>query len=290
MKYGEMELSVEEVTPEIAEQWLESNTSNRRLRPSVVDQYARDMQTSAWLRKPVAICFDQDGKLGNGQHTLNAIIASGIPCELLIARHVSRESIAVIDVGIRRTVTDIAHFLGEDMDARAAAVTRVIAFNPGDAEQRSFSEIFEKYQQHSEIIDFATGLCPKRSGVSATILATCARAAANTVDRQQISRFVEVLVDGVTADDSESSAIRLRDFSRVLRNGGGRAGKVELYQKAQTALFHFLRRCPIAKLYATQTEIFPIGDEERTERDRVVKRMSVKIDPGRAAAFREAGA
>lgn len=51
MKYGQMTLSVEVVTPAVARRWLDSNTNNRRLRKTVVEQYAADMTSGAWERK-----------------------------------------------------------------------------------------------------------------------------------------------------------------------------------------------------------------------------------------------
>lgn len=52
LKYGQMTLTAEMVTPAIAKKWLEQNAGNRRLREPTVEQYARDMMADNWERKP----------------------------------------------------------------------------------------------------------------------------------------------------------------------------------------------------------------------------------------------
>ena len=64
------------VTPTMAQKWLEKNINNRRIRPTVVNSYAKDMKDGRWTINNDAITFDKKGILTNGQHRLNAIIES----------------------------------------------------------------------------------------------------------------------------------------------------------------------------------------------------------------------
>ncbi len=258
LKYGQMLLSVETVTPAIAKRWLDhSNLNNRRLRLPTVNQYADDMINWVWHKKPVAICFDVGGMLGNGQHTLHAIIKSGIPQELLIARNVPSEAIAAMDVGLKRTIADIAHFLGEELGSRQAAIARLLKWGPASTDTRSFSATLDAYIEHDEPIDWVCKMCPRASGFSAAVLAVIVRAWYSR-DRKRIAEFIEVMKTGVASGNEDVAAIRLRDFCRSLKSSGGRAMVIETYQRTQSALDYFLRRKPITKLYGTDKELFSL--------------------------------
>lgn len=258
LKYGDMALTVEFVTPAIARRWLQQNEGNRTMRPAKVMQYARDQAAGEWHRKPVAVCFDQSGKLGNGQHTLAAIVRSECGQELLIARNVPRKAIALMDMGVARTVSDVAAFIGQSMESRKAAIARVVLHGPSDNEARSFNELLEAYQAHKEVIDFVADQSPRVAGFSATVLAVLARAA-YTQDREKITRFITVVKNGVPDGDHESGAVRLRDFARSLRGGGGSVSvRPELYAKTQAALSAFLAGKPISKVYGITSEVFPV--------------------------------
>jgi hypothetical protein len=258
MRYGNMTLTVEAVTPAISSRWLAANTSNRRLRKAIVEQYAADMRSGAWERKPIAICFDELGLLGNGQHTLNAIVMSGVTQELLIARNVPKSAIAVMDVGLKRTLNDIAHFIGADVNTMAAGIARIVEFGVKDGSAKSFSVLLDAYQKHRDAVDFVLSVMPmKQLGFSTTLGAVLARAT-YTQDKARLARFVEVLKTGTSDGPHEAGAIRVRDFSRSLRGAHSAALRVELYQKAQSGLAHFLKGTPVTKLYGSEDELFMV--------------------------------
>lgn len=255
MQFGAMTLNVERVTPEMAERYLESNDHNRRLRPEVAGQYARDMLNGKWIMKPLAVCFDEQGRLANGQHTLTAITISRLPQTLLIARGVSRDAIGLMDSGLRRTMNDIAVLLGEEhMNGKAAAVARTIAFGP-DSRANSFHEVLSAYQTHRMAIDFVLEL-GATSRIPTSALAVVARAS-YTCDKVLIARFIEILKTGIAYGDYESAAVRLRDVF-ASNNLAGRGGRLLSYWKTEAALDAFLRRQPVQRLRAATEELFQI--------------------------------
>lgn len=259
LKYGPMTLTVEMVTPAIAKKWLDQNSGNRRLREPTVAQYSRDMDAENWERKPVAVCFDDDGKLGNGQHTLSAIAKSGKAQELLVARNVPRKAIAMMDRGLVRTLTDVARFLGSEVESRRAGVARILKWGPRDRSAKSFDELLEAYQDHADVIDFVCAAAPKTAGMNAPMLAVCAKAA-YTRDRVRIRRFLEVMRDGLVEGEHESAAIRLRDFGRSLRGANSESLRQETYNKTMSALHNFLNGTPMSKLYGTAVDLFPMNE------------------------------
>lgn len=259
MKYGSMTLSIELVTPAIAKKWSALNTNNRALRSKVASRYARDMKNGDWHRKPVAICFDEHHVLGNGQHTLAAIIESGVAQELLIARNVPRKAIAFMDIGLPRSINDISKFVGEDFESRRASIARAIEYGPGDQERRGFDELLDAYNKFSESIEFVIDGSPKGPGFSAPVLAVCAKAY-YTQDHGKIRRFLTVLKTGVPGGEHESAAIRLRDYCRSLRGAGGAGVRSELWSKTMSALQYFLQEKPMAKVYGIKVDCFKIEE------------------------------
>jgi arylamine N-acetyltransferase len=265
LAFNGISITVEMVTPVVAKRWLTHNDGNRRLRSYMVEQYAHDMTQGDWLFKPVAICFDEKNKLANGQHTLSAILKSGIGQTLLIARHMPRKNIAVMDRGLTRSINDIAQFLGEDFDSKRSALARVVKFGlkcwaNESTNPASFDTLFSAYMEHKEPIDFVLGYARQKSvGFNAPTLAVCARAY-YTESSEKIGRFLEVLRSGVVANDGESAAIRLRDFQRTLKGGASTKARIETYQKTQSALRHFLDAKPISKIYGVAEELFEVPD------------------------------
>lgn len=257
-----MELSIEHVSPAIARRWLELNECNRRLREHTAAQYARDMAAGNWQLKPVAICFDSRGKLGNGQHTLTAIIQSNTTQTIMIARDCTKEQIASMDLGLRRSLTDIAHFVGGDISSRQAAIAKIIVYGIGSmgSHAYSFSETYEAYMAHKTVIDMVCENAPRQSGFSAPVLAVCARAAYSH-DHEKVIRFIAVLNTGEIASPNETGAVRLRDFCRSIRSASGsRVLRTEIYNKAKAALDAFLHNRPMQKVYGLSAECFPIPD------------------------------
>lgn len=259
IQHGQMRISSESVTPLTAEGLLALNIGNRRMRERTVRQYAADMRAGHWIEKPVAICITTSGLLGNGQHTLAAIVASGMSQRLLISRNTPVDAVAVMDRGIVRTISDVAQMLGVDINTRRAAVAKILAYGINDAYGRSFHEAMDGYLQHQEVIEFAESVSmPKGAiGFASPIVAVFARAA-YTQNRDGIARFAKVLSDGLAEGEHESAAIRLRDVVRGT-TAATRASRLNLYAKCQSALDAFLRGKGITKLYGTSTELFKVA-------------------------------
>lgn len=71
--------------PSVAKQWLdEHQRKNRNVSGNVVSRYARTMEGGDWLLNGEAIVFSTNGTMMNGQHRLNACIASREPLKILV--------------------------------------------------------------------------------------------------------------------------------------------------------------------------------------------------------------
>lgn len=75
---------VKKICPKDALKMLEKNIDNRKLRPAVVREYAGYMKSGLWRENGETVLITDDGYLLNGQHRLNAIIASGACINMLV--------------------------------------------------------------------------------------------------------------------------------------------------------------------------------------------------------------
>jgi hypothetical protein len=113
-----------QVTPKLAEKWLNQNTHNRRVRENAVIGYARDMEAGNWSENGESIKFAADGTLLDGQHRLHAIALSGVTLPMLVVTGLRNAAQETMDDGRKRTVADALTLRGEHNAVQLAAVTR----------------------------------------------------------------------------------------------------------------------------------------------------------------------
>jgi hypothetical protein len=73
-----------DVTPAMAEIWLQHNVRNRSVSQDTVNGYAREMMNGRWLPNHQGIAFDNLHVLNDGQHRLLAIVQSGCTVRLMV--------------------------------------------------------------------------------------------------------------------------------------------------------------------------------------------------------------
>lgn len=145
-----LQIEVERVTPDVAQDWLARNTLNRRIRPRVVEGYARDMIAGHWRMSGEAIKFSKSGQLLDGQHRLQAVVASGATVPLLVVRGLEDAVQSVMDTGVARTAGDALRLRGDtgNYTRLAAAARLAIAFDAGDVSATNMRVT------NTEVLDF----------------------------------------------------------------------------------------------------------------------------------------
>lgn len=145
---------IEMVTPEMAMEWLttETNLNNRPLRLPVVRKYVRDMSARNWMFNGDTLKFDWNGKLLDGQHRLHAIIDANHPAEFLIVRNLNPDAYKSIDIGARRTPGDMMQHAGSKHASAAAAAAKVLHWYENGQKDftlaQSIAELVAVYQKH----------------------------------------------------------------------------------------------------------------------------------------------
>jgi hypothetical protein len=126
---NEISYEIAVVTPELAQQWLGLNTSNRKLKPAQVAAFANDMREGRWVLNGEAIKFSGPAyaptKLLDGQNRLHAVLKSGVPVSLAVVFGVAPDAQLTMDSGSKRTAADnlsIAGIANSNIVAAAAAI------------------------------------------------------------------------------------------------------------------------------------------------------------------------
>lgn len=115
------------ITPQLAVEWLKSNTGNRRLSEPVVEAYASDMRAGAWKLTHQGIAFDASGRLIDGQHRLQAIVKAGFPVTMAVTRGLSASAQEVVDALKPRSISDQLGLVDKLPNAnKYAAACRII--------------------------------------------------------------------------------------------------------------------------------------------------------------------
>lgn len=117
--------SIENITPETAREYLQSNHRNRSLNERALTSLAQDMRNGDWKLTGEAIKFDTNNHLIDGQHRLIAIERTGISVPILVIRGIDPDTQLVMDTGVRRTGAHALEITGTAKDAtlRSAIAT-----------------------------------------------------------------------------------------------------------------------------------------------------------------------
>lgn len=145
------------ITPEGAKWAMELPVEKqRKLKPIVVDRYARDMTTGKWKLTAQPIIFSNAGTLLDGQHRINACLRANVPFSTLVIYGPSLNISDCIDTGIVRTFPDVLGVHGEKNTALTSSiisnVCRYLRGVPGYTTLKvSIPEMLKTLDLHPEI-------------------------------------------------------------------------------------------------------------------------------------------
>jgi len=116
-------MEAERITPTKAKEYLLLRGANRVLSDGKVLEYAIAMEQGQWSLNGETIKFDDEGKLFDGQHRLEACVLAKVPFETYVARGISDErAMATVDTGKARSHTDVWSIAGHK---NAAAISTI---------------------------------------------------------------------------------------------------------------------------------------------------------------------
>ena len=209
------------VTPEMAKQWLRSNTANRKPSQAAVKRWAEIMKAHSWKLCSDAIAFDVNGVLINGQHRLMAVIESGMTQPFLVVNNFPEDSKEACDIGKKRQLHEIMTIGGYEISQTHAAACKFLltpwdqtgTINPDHEIHRN--RIKRVHMMVNEKISFIESCINGKEFTSAEIAAMTALFQA-TDDETIVADFVNLLQLGVRCDNTRQpgdvAAVRYREF------------------------------------------------------------------------------
>ena len=267
----------ETITPAQAKKWLEKAGQNRKLRQSRVDLYAQMIARNDWFVTNQGIAFDEDEKLLDGQHRLNAIVAANVPVKMLVVRDLEKAAQMVIDVGAARQLHEQMRLnRGMPVLPLHIAVARHMLASTADSDttrlMRRDPMLVERfYLGYRAAIDYAVTLfaaAPPQGigGVRvAAVVAPVARAYYHTDKHERLDQFRDILYNGFADKAADSAAVVLRTYLMVLHSkvgqGRGFAVRREQYAHTEIAVLAFLERRILHKFprhVDTTEELLPL--------------------------------
>lgn len=122
-----LKTSVETITPEIADQYLQQRGPNRALSEATVKMYAHAMSAGQWQMNGDAVRFNHMGYLVDGQHRLEACRRAQCSFVSLVIRGLDPVAFDTIDIGRRRSHGDVFAIAGEQNTSVLAAALKLVA-------------------------------------------------------------------------------------------------------------------------------------------------------------------
>lgn len=196
------------VGPEEALEWLANNKNNRTVSQRHVQALARLMTQGNFKFVGDPIRFDVDGNLLDGQHRLEAILASETEHRMVVITNLDPESNLYMDAGkVRSTGDQMKIALGAANGNQVAAISRVVMrWQAGDllAQEITFTtpEVVEWAEPRLDILALAERNARAVRAVMPTSKAVCGAVfvQAHHLSPTDAETFFGRLADGADLD------------------------------------------------------------------------------------------
>jgi len=207
---GGLKVRVALITPKMAELMLADRGPNRNVSLPVINKYARDMLAGRWRLNGQTIKIGRDGRLLDGQHRLEAAKKAKCSFPAIIVEGLRPEIFASLDIGRRRSISDVLRDYGESHTMILASALRwlwmiengvILAANSSPTN----GELLEVLNCHPNIRASITQVSAIREIMGSGIAAALHRTFADK-DTPRANEFFARLIDGVQL--AEHSPIR----------------------------------------------------------------------------------
>jgi hypothetical protein len=150
-------VAYEVIDREKALELLQFNTNNRRVQKPEVARIADDLVAGRFLPRVADIRVSANGVLLDGQHTLLAIVETGVSATCTVHRNASESEWSVIDAGTKRTVGQSLARMGHPNAADLGTTARCVLVwrTTGFPSVASDGRVFSRTLTNSRIIEYA---------------------------------------------------------------------------------------------------------------------------------------
>lgn len=252
-----MKTQVMQVTPELAQQFLAKNTSNRKIMNTVVSSYVREMKAGFWHETHQGIAFYEDGTLADGQHRLTAIARAGVTVNMVVAFDLKKPAALGIDCGAKKGQADVLVISGENWATKdTVAILSLILFG---GRKKSPTEI--KNCASPELLDAVQFACEALAGHvrgigNASVRGALALAILNGVEKSIVQSFCAVLRSGINRDAGDISVILLRNMLLTSKTQKSGSDREKAMRTTQNALKAYIGRVDLKLLKTPESLIW----------------------------------
>ena len=247
---GDYVVMVLDITPEIAKHFITHNSKNRAVKTSAVNLYTSDIKDGKWLSNGENIIITRDGIVRDGQHRLLACIKANCTLKHTMVTVVNNEDANNYDLGVPRSVSDIATLRGKDSviyKSKLVPAAFNCAINKAFAGKKKMTKpsVELEIENHEEAAEFIYyNMVSKRSTVSgvrrAPVIATVLNAYLSGVDTEILICFCRKLYTMIDLNEEEDDVIRRLAGKLSKMVGGGNRLTDEVYSYAQQALYGYI--------------------------------------------------
>lgn len=201
------------ITPAIASVLLARNPAdeNRNINARRVNAYVDDMVNGLWDgMNGQTIVVSDDGFLNDGQHRLNAIIAAGATIPMMVVFGAARESRLTLDQNRVRTPGDYLAMSGMPNSNNIAAAAFILyAYEHSPHHDGKWTKTISATKRaihayimgNQDLLEWAVGICDKKSARKVTSVSRMAAAAAiirvaSGAPKADIEAFFDRLISG----------------------------------------------------------------------------------------------
>lgn len=244
---GGLSGGVVNVTPAMAKKWLEQNDpKNRSVSFTKVQSLANDMRNGDWKLTHQGICFNDEGKLVDGQHRLQAVVMSEATIQLLVVGNPEGSVSDPIDRSIQRSLS----FLLGKSTRIIAAVNMLRCFETGYfvVSPLTTAEANTMYEHHKGAFEALHTRVSCFSRIIGPALAACAWAF--PCNETRVTEFAQQIATG--------EMIKRGDPAFAFRNwiNSDRSKGVTTWSRALAALNacrYYVHNMPLTSIYTGES-------------------------------------
>lgn len=232
---------LENVTPQMAGDFLSKNYNNRNINSKTVSYYKDMILRGKWLVNGESIKISQNGELLDGQHRLEAIRQANVPVKMFVAYNVAPNAFMTIDAGRPRRYTDYLKVSGNkcaDLNALSAAARIAMGFDKNGeytVAKKISPELLLWYVDKHPCIEDAVGSVGGRlNNICSRSIASGVKYIFSVVDEVATECFFDSLITGVNLPEG-SPVLALRTRMMNMRGGGGATWQKEVVHCFVTA-------------------------------------------------------
>lgn len=258
LKGNNIKTEIQTVTPKQAAKWLEGHQNIRAINHRQVDAIANDIRNGNWKVTHQGICFDENGKLVDGQHRLHAIVEANQPVRIMVSIVPGITAQDPIDEGRRRSLTVLT---GHNTKV-IAALGVLRQFEAGQQIHRpmTLAESLEMYDHHEETFKAIQGSGVWSRYMTGGVVAACVWAW--PCDPDKVREFMKQLSTGEMIQRGDPS-YAFRNWAQ--RDAGRRHADVFAFA-ACNCIRAFLANQKLSTVYTSESGYRALTAQRRKHR------------------------